>query len=290
MPATFDTVKWYGRLARWVARRTARRYRFRGTPLEKVPVLFGNSFPKSGTHLLTQILQAFTKIGPAVDSGLPAVVMYDGQTGELRSTEIILQELHRYRPGDMGYGHLHAKPELVEVLCSGSFAPFFILRDPRDVVVSHVFYVTDMEPDHALHPHYTQHLGNFDERLMTSILGLPDGRFPFDDITGRFQPYLGWMEQPAVLVLRYEELVKSPQSGLEEIVQHACQQGFPLDCPVSAALEILAEAINPRRSPTFRSGKTGAWKAHFKPEHTAAFKTIAGDLLIDLGYETSHDW
>jgi hypothetical protein len=158
------------------------------------------------------------------------------------------------------------------------------------VVVSHVYYVTDMEPDHALHPHYTQQLGSFDERLMTSIRGLPEGRFPFDDITGRFQPYLGWMEQPAVLALRFEELVAAPQTGIHAILQHAIQRGFPLNCPLEQAQQILNEAIDPRRSPTFRSGKTGAWRDHFKPEHIAAFKAIAGELLIDLGYERSRDW
>jgi sulfotransferase 6B1 len=290
MSMALERLKWYGRLVRRAARRTAQGYRYRKMSLGNIPILFGNSFPKSGTHLLTQILQAFSKIGPAVDSGLPAVVMYDGQTGEPRSIKTILQELQLFRPGDMGYGHLHAEPELVEILCADSFAPYFILRDPRDVVVSHVYYVTDMEPDHALHPHYTQQLGSFDERLMTSIRGLPEGRFPFDDITGRFQPYLGWLEQPAVLVLRFEDLVDSPQEGLLAILQHACQRGFTLDRPAEQALQTLTMAIDPRRSPTFRSGKTGAWRDHFKPEHIAAFKAIAGELLIDLGYERSHDW
>jgi len=35
------------------------------------PVLFGNSFPKSGTHLLTQVLAGFSRFGPVVNSGLP---------------------------------------------------------------------------------------------------------------------------------------------------------------------------------------------------------------------------
>jgi hypothetical protein len=223
-----------------------RGYRYRKMSLGNIPILFGNSFPKSGTHLLTQILQAFSKIGPAVDSGLPAVVMYDGQTGEPRSIKTILQELQLFRPGDMGYGHLHAEPELVEILCADSFAPYFILRDPRDVVVSHVYYVTDMEPDHALHPHYTQQLGSFDERLMTSIRGLPEGRFPFDDITGRFQPYLGWMEQPAVLALRFEELVAAPQDrSCTPSCSMPSSAAFTLDCPLEQAQQILNDGDRP---------------------------------------------
>ncbi len=56
-------------------------------------MLFANSFPKSGTHLLTQALQGFPQLGPAVDSGLPAVVTYEGDTGRTRSTEEILADL-----------------------------------------------------------------------------------------------------------------------------------------------------------------------------------------------------
>ena len=35
-------------------------------------------------------------------------------------------------------------------------AAYFILRDPRDVVVSHVHYITEMEPNHIHHRYYTE--------------------------------------------------------------------------------------------------------------------------------------
>ena len=41
---------------------------------------------------------------------------------------------------------------------------------------------------------------------------------------------------------------------------------------------------------TFRKGQIGAWKKHFKEHHKQAFKAIAGQLLVDLGYETDFDW
>ena len=133
-----------------LARRTLRRFnqmaRYRRLSLGEVPILFANSFPKSGTHLLTQVLQGFTRLGPVVDSGLPAIVTYDGPTGEPRPAGSILNDLNRLLPGDIGYGHLHATPEIVAYLCQDSFVSYFILRDPRDVVVSHVHYVTDMAP------------------------------------------------------------------------------------------------------------------------------------------------
>ena len=62
-----------------------------------MPVLLANSFPKSGTHLLTQVLQGFPSIGPAVDSGLPAIVTYEGDTGRQRQAVEILADLERLK-------------------------------------------------------------------------------------------------------------------------------------------------------------------------------------------------
>jgi hypothetical protein len=55
-------------------------------------------------------------------------------------------------------------------------------------------------------------------------------------------------------------------------------------------LDSLETSINPKKSPTFRSGKTGEWKKHFTEEHKKIFKDVAGDLLIKLGYEKNNDW
>jgi sulfotransferase 6B1 len=55
-------------------------------------------------------------------------------------------------------------------------------------------------------------------------------------------------------------------------------------------LNSLEASINPTKSPTFRSGKTGEWKKHFTDEHKKIFKEVAGDLLIKLGYEKDNNW
>jgi len=55
-------------------------------------------------------------------------------------------------------------------------------------------------------------------------------------------------------------------------------------------LDSLESSINPAKSPTFRSGKTGEWKKYFTEEHRKIFKDVAGDLLVRLGYESNNDW
>ena len=253
-------------------------------------MLFANSFPKSGTHLLTQVLQGFPRFSPTVDSGLPAIVTYQGETGRPRGTGEIIHDLQRLSPGDIAYGHLHALPEVVEFLCQSGIAAYFILRDPRDVVVSHVHYVTEMEPDHIHHRYYTEELHSFDERLRTSILGIPDPAIPFPDIYQRFLPYLGWLDRPEVLTLRYEDFLANRPQALGLVYDHAVQRGLPALAGRAESIQMLESSIDPHRSPTFRSGKAGGWRTQFSPDNKQLFKDVAGDLLILLGYERDHGW
>jgi hypothetical protein len=255
-----------------------------------VPVLFANSFPKSGTHLLTQVLRGFSYLGPAVDSGLPAIVTYLGDTGQTRTVQAILKDLERLLPGDIAYGHLHAVPEIADRLTQQGIAAYFILRDPRDVAVSHVYYIAEGQSNHIHHQYYTQTLLSFDDRLKTSIQGLTDVEAPFPDIGKRFEPFLGWLEQPAVLTLRYEEFLSQQFETLGRVFDQAIQRGFPADCNREIAIQRLAENIDPQSSPTFRSGKSGEWRKSFNDEHKRVFKEVAGEILIRLGYEKDNDW
>lgn len=52
----------------------------------------------------------------------------------------------------------------------------------------------------------------------------------------------------------------------------------------------VAKEIFFQRSTTFRKGQIGDWQNHFKDEHKQAFKEVAGETLINLGYENGYDW
>ncbi len=252
------------------------------------PILLGISFPKSGTHLLDQILLGFSKVAPFSKRLHSFYAEYDGDTGRKRSAGETQAWLNSLRPLDVTSAHLFATPDAIAQVCTTAFVPYFIFRDPRDVVVSHVFYVTDMEPNHVHHAYY-QSLPDFDARLRVSILGRPEIDIEFPDIAGRFAPYLGWLDQPAVLKLHFEDLVNNRAASLNHIIDHFLAR-VSLSIPRITILESLESSINPSRSPTFRSGKTGEWKKHFTPEHKRIFKQIAGDLLIRLGYEKDNNW
>jgi sulfotransferase 6B1 len=265
----------------------AQRLRFPSEPA-RLPVILGISFPKSGTHLLDQILLGFSKVAPFSTRLHSFYAEYEGETGRKRDPEQALAWLDSLGPCDIASAHLFARPEAVERVCSSRFVPYFIFRDPRDVVVSHVFYVTDMEARHVHHDYYAS-LPDFASRLAVSILGRPGAGMEFPDIAARFAPYLGWLDKPEVLALHFEELIDDRAGALNRILDHLLGR-VPLRAPRPQIVEALETSINPKRSPTFRSGKTGEWRKHFTGEHKRIFKEVAGDLLVHLGYEKDENW
>ncbi|OGO21549.1 MAG: hypothetical protein A2Y54_09685 [Chloroflexi bacterium RBG_16_51_16] len=266
------------------------RVRFRRLPVPELgwPVLLGISFPKSGTHLLDQILLGFSAFAPLSLRLHSFYAEYVGESGRKRSLQEMLLWLESLGHGDIASAHLYAHPEAVERVCTPAFVPYFIFRDPRDVAVSHVFYVTEMEPKHVHHEYYRS-LPDINSRLMVSILGRPGAEVEFPGIASRFSPYLGWLDQPAVLKIHFEDLVNLRREVLGSILDHFLSR-VPMTRPREFMLDALEGSINPERSPTFRSGKVGEWKKYFNDEHKQIFKDTSGDLLIQLGYETNRNW
>jgi hypothetical protein len=289
------------RLARWRARRAYAGLRYGRATLQRTPILFGNSFPKSGTHLLAQVLQAFPMIGPAVDRGMGPILTFVPESGHKRSVQEILADIQALRAGDFCFGHVIADPEIIDTMNRQTVAHFFILRDPRDVVISHAFFLADKAVDHVHHTYYKE-LASLDERINASIIGRPDwadtehrgGKEPFEgdfpDIGARFQPYLDWLSQPGVLVLHFEDFIQDRPAALARVLDYAEGRGFQTRVDREQAFEILTKAIDPKSSFTFRGGRVGDWQKHFTAEHKDLFKRCAGDLLIRLGYENGDDW
>jgi sulfotransferase 6B1 len=253
-----------------------------------LPILLGISFPKSGTHLLDQILLGFSTIAPYSKRLHSFYAEYEGESGVKRSPEEALAWLDSLRTCDVASAHLFARPEAVAHVCSSKFVPYFIFRDPRDVVVSHVFYVTEMESRHVHHAYY-QSLPDYDTRLKVSILGRPDTAVEFPNIAERFAPYMDWLNHPEVLTIHFEDLIHDRLGTLTRIMDHFLAR-VPLQASRQLILDSLETSVNPRRSPTFRSGKTGEWRKYFTAEDKRIFKNVTGNLLVKLGYEKDNDW
>jgi hypothetical protein len=262
--------------------------RWKRLSFDEAPPVFGNSKPKSGSHLLLQILNGFTQIMPYryVDADPVRTIEKDGGR---RTVDDVLADLKAVPRGVIGWGYVEATPENVSFLCRPERVNYFIYRDPRDMLVSQVFFATDMHEEHGMHEYYRS-LPDFGERLKAAITGIDRDGLYMVSVKQRYEGVFQWLEQKHVLCLRFEDLIDNRQGTLDAMLHEVERTGYRIPTPREKALPILVEAIQPRKSHTFRSGKTGGWREHFTVNHKTLFKDVAGDLLIRLGYEKNNDW
>ncbi len=262
--------------------------RWKRFSFDDVPPIFGNSKPKSGSHLLLQVLAGICQVAPYKYVAREPIRTITKE-GRRKTKEEILDELQRVPRGVIGWGYLEATPENVAYLCRPERVNYFVYRDPRDLLVSQVFFATNMYEDHGMHDLY-QSLPDFGERLKVAITGINRDGLYMVNVKQRYEGVFKWLEQKYVLCIRFEDLINNRDSTLSAMLAEIEKTGYRIPTPREKALSILASAIQPKKSRTFRSGKTGSWQQFFSEEHKKLFKDVAGDLVVKLGYEKGNDW
>jgi plasmid stabilization system protein ParE len=291
---TYHVMKTWYKLARWRGRRIAAGLHWGFGEQRRLPAVLGNAMPKSGSHLIIQVLQGLTRLGPFVNPGMPPVNR--AEDNKKLSDMAVLSNIRRMAAGDIGYGYVGAQELFVSALTQPGRATIFVYRDPRDMIISQIFYATTMHPRHWMRSYYSK-LPNMEARINAAIQGVSETGSELTPVRRRYETYLGWLDQPAVLSLRFEDLILERQAALERILDYISARTRLPDGRASAfkagraaCLAALEQAVAPKKSGTFRKGQPGNWREHFTPGNIALFKEHAGDLLLRLGYEQDHDW
>ena len=262
--------------------------RWKRFSFEEVPPIFGNAKPKSGSHLLLQILNGFTKIMPyTYTRAEPVRTIY--QEGGRKPNEEIAKELASISRSVIGWGYVEATPENLNVLDKNGRVNYFIYRDPRDMLVSQVFFATDMHKGHGMHEYYNS-LPDFEARLNVAIRGIDENGLKMVSVRQRYEGVFEWLAQENVMCIRFEDLINNRDKTLLMMLDEVDKTGYKIPTPRAEALKILIEAIDPKKSHTFRSGKTGGWKNHFSEANKDLIKNVGGDLFLKLGYEKDDNW
>ncbi|WP_268234788.1 sulfotransferase domain-containing protein [Fictibacillus barbaricus] len=247
----------------------------------KLAPFFFNSFPKSGTHLMFQIL-----------TGLPSVKhdqllhLYEGFPYQFTHHE---QALRGIKENEFISGHIYYSKSWEDKLKELNMKQIFLYRDLRDIIVSYNHYVEKVDAP-LFHVFREQNLSQ-KERLLAIINGVESSSFNHPGIKEWFSFFINWMHIPHVLSVRFEDLISNEQSQtktLSTIIKYLYNDHLPL--PIDQMLSSIKRNIDPSQSATFRKGKIGSWQEEFDQELKDAFKRSTGDLLIQLGYEQNNNW
>jgi hypothetical protein len=168
-------------------------------------------------------------------------------------------------------------------------AGFFVMRDPRDIVISWYFS------------------SRYSHRIMGDLAGirsqldsLPESEgFSYSirhlNDFGLFSAIRSWMvaqqQDPSIKVFRFEDLVgDKPEEAFADMFSHC-----DIDIPASKVRQLLSHYSFRRSSgrdlgeedqrAQYRKGVPGDWRNYFDDNLAAEFAAVTNDLAVELGYE-----
>lgn len=195
----------------------------------------------------------------------------------------ILIKTHQFPPGTLKNerGHGREIPEEWFKVLAENTTMICVCRDGRDVMTS-----------------YCQYRRVFDSAARCSI-----GQFLRQEDHGMSRAKLwahhvrSWMRVPGVITVSTDALLKDPQATLKKLGQSLGMEPLwkqPL-LPrqfksVWHSRRARLFSMRPESSAIVVMGEKLRWRQCFTPEDRRFFHDEAGDLLTELGYETSDTW
>ena len=244
-----------------------------------LPVVLCVSVPKAGTHLLERAIcrtpGLYRRLLPTVNDENAA--RWNGLPALLQSS----------RGGQVLMAHVRHTTEVARAATAGPVRTLFMIRDPRDIVLSQASYIYG-EKNHPRHALFAA-AADDDERIALAIRGSVQGGLP--SVGERLREYAGWLSSGA-LVLRFEDLIGprgGGQAARQEQALASMYEFFDVELD-SAVVEKIREGIFSAHSPTFSKGIVGRWRDRFDDRLRALFKETAADELIAYGYADDEHW
>ncbi|NIL40791.1 sulfotransferase domain-containing protein [Salinispora arenicola] len=173
-----------------------------------------------------------------------------------------------------------------EISKPGTYRAFFVVRDPRDIVVSSYF---SLRNSHAPMGDIPKARKDLQERSKREGMRYVISRLTKQNL---FQQLRSWAVAPnseTIRLFRYEDLTGGQQTDEVDRLMRHCGISLP-----PSELEALLSRYSfsrmrkdqeiPGKIPHYRNGKAGDWRNHFDDELHRAFSAATGDLVELLGY------
>lgn len=170
----------------------------------------------------------------------------------------------------------HELPQSPEINFPARFA--HLVRDGRDVVVSKFFFDTEFSVANGIQSSFESDFEAYLCRVATE-----------------WRDYVTQWREALPVYHRYEDFLTNPKAALQRlamelgvaVLEAACQDAVAANTPAK-----MRQALDQtfKHNTFVRKGVSGDWRNHFGPKDKANFKEIAGQLLVDLGYEPGLNW
>ena len=255
-------------------------------PMEKIVFI---SIPKGGTYVLLRYfdLIGYQCIGPF----------------EEINNDPFSQYIEPLKIGECRPWHYHWSQDRSDLVNRIGAKVVFLYRDPRAQMCSNLHYIMDT-PQHPLHKMFKYHLWSDRERILRLINGLTDKEYEVfleaspslhdhqllrnrSGINNLYGFYVGWLEDPAVFKVRFEDIIGPSGGGDRGIQMHVIGELMHFTGVKDDSLgpAVLASQLFYTKAATFRKGWIDSWREELWSEFQEEFARKNKDLLELWGYE-----
>lgn len=238
------------------------------------PKVVLNSLPKSGTHLLESM---FFQLPLMRHSGKRTL---RSETQSLIDPK--LKVISKLKKGQFLLAHMQFDSSIVQTANTNDVKIIHLIRDPRDVLLSHLNYIQNMDTTQKSHRFISQYDTKLD-KLKAMIVGKQDVLEPFPLVLKKFQP---WMNQQHVLCVKFEHLIGPNGGGTQEDQTQAVKKILDfISIEINnEELEQICGKIFSSKSSTFNKGKIGNWKRALTPEEAKWLNEAIGNEINNYNY------
>jgi len=248
-----------------------------------------NSIPKAGTHLIASVLSRVPGIkfsGQFITHHF-ASTQFARLEGEFPEYDEVRLDraVKKIRAGTFGNCHLYYDEYTRGLLTSSAVSALFMIRDPRDILVSQLNYLEQFRG----HPHHRHLMSEYPmrtERLDALINGWEpngplSGQAGMADFGTRLRAFKGWSN--AIPTFKFEEFTSTPdREGLDHSLRRLLQAaGLAAFCDV----ESVRAGIGDKWSATLHKATTGGWRDVLSPRQASRIAELAGDYFTEYGYK-----
>lgn len=254
------------------------------------------SHPRSGTHLTIDLLRkqfaeckSWKKQGEPLDRLYFALESFAPVNKPLSEKTALNILARAKRPIIKTHSHPHfsylreQKPMWIDWLQEEADI-YYVFRDGRSVLCSLYLFMQSYEPEARC---------SFSEFIRQEQNG-----------SNRIKKWANhiqaWIERPEVTALRFEDIVKNPRLTLDKISNNSNLSPLYREPLLPQKFKSIWDSrwtrIAKQNSEStailgyYKNQKVQKWQQAFNKKDRELFAREAGDLLIELGYETSNDW